>query len=227
MPQAATRIPAGPVPQSVDVPPGAAAGACPGFPQPRRRGARLTVSAHRPQVLRRVVAAAVDGRLEPGELAARSQAAQQAGSLDDLRRVIMDLPGPDQAVVAGYRRRTRRLVAGVLGLAGRWPIQALASRAVVAAAAGEVVLDLRRTAVTSFATTITAVALAGEVRIIIPPGFRVCTATAVTVLGRAIVTAPPAPASALTPTITIRSAAVLGNVLVSAGPSGQHRPAAH
>jgi DUF1707 SHOCT-like domain len=204
-----------------DAAPARAAAASQNRPQLPRRDTRRTVLAHRPQVLRRIVAAAADGRLEPGELAARSQAAQQAGSLDELRRVIEDLPGPDRAAVAGRRRRARRLIAGVLGLAGRWPIPALDRRAVVAAAAGEVVIDLRHTAVTSFTTTIIAVALAGEVRIIIPPGFRARTSSAITILGRTVAAVPPAPASALAPTITIRSTAVLGNVLISAAPAAQ------
>ena len=165
---------------------------------------------YRAQILRTLVGACADGRLEPGELAARSEAAQQASSLPALAVLIADIPGPGLAAVAAPCRRARRLV-----LPGRWRLRALAARAAVAAVLSEVVLDLRRSAVTSFETQITAVALAGEVRIVVPAGFRVDTGGGVTVFGRTSVAAPPGRASALAPVIRLRSVAVLGNVLLS------------
>jgi hypothetical protein len=87
-----------------------------------------------------------------------------------------------------------------------------------AAVFGEVMIDLRRTAVTSFVTDITAVALAGEVRIVIPAGFRVDTGFAAAVFGRTSAVIPPGRPGALTPVIRLRSVAVLGNVLTSQVP---------
>jgi Domain of unknown function (DUF1707) len=60
-----------------------------------------------------------DGRLEPGELTARSEAAQQAATSAALAGIVADLPGPGQAAVAGPRCQARRLIVGFLELA-RW-----------------------------------------------------------------------------------------------------------
>jgi Domain of unknown function (DUF1707) len=154
------------------------------------------VQRYRAKVLDRIVAACADGSLDPSELAARSEAAQQATTPSALNAVIADIPGPGWASVAGHRRRARRLIIGLLSPAGWRPFRALAGRVRAAAVFGEVMIDLRRTAVTSFVTDITAVALAGEVRIVIPPGRP----------------------GALTPVIRLRSVAVLGNVLTSQVP---------
>jgi hypothetical protein len=177
------------------------------------------VRVYRAQVLSRLLTACADGRLEPAEFAARSQAAQQATTLRALARVIADLPGPGRGAVAGRRRGIRRLILSVLGLAGRLPFRALAARVVAASVLGEIVIDLRRTAVTSFETEITIVALAGEVRLVVPAGFRVEPGPAVTVLGRTSVATPPGRGDALTPVIRLRSLAVLGNVLTSQVPA--------
>jgi hypothetical protein len=67
-------------------------------------------------------------------------------------------------------------------------------------------------------TDITAVALAGEVRIVIPAGFRVDTGFAAAVFGRTSAVIPPVRPGALTPVIRLRSVAVLGNVLTSQVP---------
>jgi len=185
---------------------------------PRRGHKARTVQQYRARALRRIVDACAEGRLEPAELAVRSEAAQQATTITGLADVIADIPGPGQAAVAGQGRRARRLILVILGLAGRWPFRALAARVAAAAVLGEVVIDLRRTAVTSFETEVTAVAVAGEVRIVVPAGFRVDASSAVTVFGRTAIAAPPGRGGALTPVIRLRSIAVLGNVLTSQVP---------
>jgi hypothetical protein len=176
------------------------------------------VQQYRQKVLHQIVAACADGRLEPGELAARSEAAQQATTLSGLSAIVADVPGHGQAAMAGHQRRARRFILGFLVSAGWRPFRALAARVRAAAVLGEVMIDLRRTAVTSFVTEITAVALAGEVRIVIPAGFRVDAGFAATVLGRTVAVIPPERPGALTPVIRLRSVAVLGNVLTSQVP---------
>jgi hypothetical protein len=177
------------------------------------------VQACQARVLSQILTACADGRLEPAELAARSEAAQQATTLRDLARLVADIPGPGGAAVAGRRRGIRRFILCVLGLAGRLSFRALAARVVAAAVLGEIVIDLRRTAVTSFETQITVLALAGEVHVVVPAGFRVEPGPAVTVFGRTAATTPPARGDALTPVIRLRSLAVLGNVLTSHVPA--------
>jgi hypothetical protein len=188
----------------------------PGPPPPRHEP--QVVQRYRPEVLNQIVAACVDGRLDPGELAARSEAAQQATTLSGLSAVIADVPGQGHAAMAGHRPRARRLILGFLFSAGWRPFRALAARVRTAAVLGEVMIDLRRTAVTSFVTEITAVALAGEVRIVIPAGFRVDPGFTASVLGRTVTAFPPGRPGALTPVIRLRSVAVLGNVLTSQVP---------
>jgi hypothetical protein len=177
------------------------------------------VQAYRTRVFSRLLAACADGRLEPAELAARTHAAQQATTLRDLALVVADIPGPGQAAVAGRRHGIRRLIISVLGLAGHWPFRALAAKVVATAVLSEIVIDLRRTAVTSFETEITVLALAGEVHVVVPAGFRVEPGPAVTVFGRTAATTPPGPSDALTPVIRLRSVAVLGNVLTREVPA--------
>jgi Domain of unknown function (DUF1707) len=186
-------------------------------PQPPRHEPPV-VQRYRPEVLGQIVAACVDGRLDPGELAARSEAAQRATTLSGLSAVIADLPGQGHTTMAGHRHRARRLILGFLFSAGWRPFRALAARVRAAAVLGEVMIDLRRTAVTSFVTEITAVALAGEVRIVIPAGFRVDAGLTATVLGRTVTAFPPGRPGPLTPVIRLRSVAVLGNVLTSQVP---------
>jgi hypothetical protein len=177
------------------------------------------VQAYRAQVFSRLLTGCAEGRLEPAELAARSDAAQRATTLSDLAHLIADIPGPGQAAVAGRRRGVRRLILSVLGLAGRWPFRALAARVVAGAVLGELVIDLRRTAVTSFETDLTVVALAGEVHVVVPAGFRVEPGPAVTVFGRTASATPPGREDALAPVIRLRSVAVLGNVLTRQVPA--------
>jgi hypothetical protein len=184
-----------------------------------RGGYGRPVQRYRPQVLDQLVAACADGRLDPGELAARTEAAQQATTLSGLSAVVADVPGQGHAVpLAGQRRGARRLILGFGVSAGWRPFRAVAARVRATAVLGEVMIDLRRTAVTSFVTEITAVALAGEVRIVIPAGFRVDAGLTATVLGRTVAVFPPGRPGALTPVIRLRSVAVLGNVLTSQVP---------
>jgi len=178
------------------------------------------VEEDRARVLSRLVTSCADGRLEPAELAVRSEAAELATTLRELAALIADLPGPGQAAVARRCGGIRRFIVSVLGLAGRWPFRALAARVVAASVLGELVIDLRRTAVTSFETELTVVAVAGEVHVVVPAGFRVEPGPAVTVFGRTAGATPHSRADALTPVIRLRSLAVLGNVLT------RHVPAA-
>lgn len=176
------------------------------------------IQRHRAQVLRRIVAACAGGHLDHAELADLSEAAQQAKTVSGLNAVVADVPGPGQAAVAGYRVRARRFILGFLGPAGWRPFRALAERVAAAAVFGEVMIDLRRTAVTSFVTDITAVALAGEVRIVVPAGYRVDTRLSAAVFGRAVADIPAGRPGPLTPVIRLTSVAVLGNVLTSQVP---------
>jgi hypothetical protein len=194
-------------------------GATPAGPEPSpARPDPRPIQRQRAQVLRRIVAACAGGHLDHAELAARSEAAQQASTMSGLSAVVADVPGPGQAAVAGHWVRGRRFILGFFCPAGWRPFRALAARVRAAAVFGEVMIDLRRTAVTSFVTDITAVALAGEVRIVVPAGYRVDTRLSAAVFGRAVADIPASRPGPLTPVIRLTSVAVLGNVLTSQVP---------
>lgn len=185
------------------------------------RGTRpvLAGQPHRDRVVRRLIGACLDGRLEPRELATRAEAVQRAATSADLDRLTADIPRPHDGAVGLPRRRARRLIVAVLTLVGHWRIRALAPRVLAVAAAGEVVIDLHHIAVTSYTTEITAVAvLAGEVRVIVPPGFEVRTQPDVTIGGRAASGPLACGHGGLAPAIAVRSIAVFGNVLVRQEP---------
>jgi hypothetical protein len=134
---------------------------------------------------------------------------------EELQRVTEDLPGPRQGAVAGLRRGARGLLVGLLGQSGRWPFPALCPRVLAVAAIGEVIIDLCHTPLTAFETDITAVALAGEVRVIVPAGVRIQTGRKVAVLGYTVDPCPvPGLARALAPVVRINAIAVLGDVRI-------------
>lgn len=62
---------------------------------------------------------------------------------------------------------------GFLGIAHRWPAVRVRPRTNAVAVVSDVVIDLRQAVVTAWETTIDAVAVAAEIRIIVPPGMRV------------------------------------------------------
>src|ERR1700728_1392658 len=66
------------------------------------------VQRYRAKVLDRIVAACADGSLDPSELAARSEAAQQASTLPGLNAVIADIPGPARILTRIRRPDSRR-----------------------------------------------------------------------------------------------------------------------
>jgi DUF1707 SHOCT-like domain len=173
----------------------------------------------RERALRGLRTACEDGRLTAGEFAARADAVLQAATGQELGRVTEDLPGPAAGAVSGHRHPARRLLVGFLTQVrtGSWPFPALRRRVVAVAVLGEVVIDLCHTSVTSFETEITAVALAGEVRVIVPPGMRAEAAGGTVVLGYTVFRAgQPAP-GALRPALRVTAFAVLGDVRVEAG----------
>lgn len=174
--------------------------------------------------MRRLGAACLDGRITSGELAARAAEAQTASTITGLYRVTADLPAPAAGAVTGQWRRARRLMLASLTANSGWPrYRALGHKVIAVAAAGEVVIDLRLIPVTSYRTEITAVAVLGEVLVIVPPCVRVIAGAGVCVAG--YVTCPEASpvGGSLVPVVEVRSFAFLGDVRVrrEPGPGGK------
>lgn len=138
-----------------------------------------------------------------------------ANTIAGVRRVTRDLPAPASGAVAGTRHRARRLVPDFLALSWIWPSpRALGPRVTAVAVLGGPVIDLRRTPVTSYRTEITAVAVAGEVLIVVPPGVRAVAGRGASVVGYATVPDDCPAAGPLVPVIEINSHAFLGDVRV-------------
>ena len=167
----------------------------------------------RHQTARKLRDACADGRLTLAELITRADAAHRAKTYQDLQALMADLPEPATPAVAGPRRGARRFLVGCLGVAGRWPIRALRPRVLAAAVAGEVVIDLCHTPVTAFETQLTAIAVLGEVRIVVPPGVRLERERMLAVLGYTITPDDPG-GGPLVPLLRLRTATLLGHVRV-------------
>lgn len=177
-------------------------------------------------VLRRLRVACGQGRLTLEELLTRTEAAQRAARDDDLRQVVADLPAPGIALPDRPRRQAGRVIGGFLALSNRWPSVRLRPRTLAVAVLSEVVIDLREATVSAWETVIDAVALAAEVRIIVPPGVRVQADGTATIIGRVTI---PTPVSGtvstlserFAPRLRVRATAVLGGVRVEFRDRGQ------
>lgn len=168
----------------------------------------------RERVIRRLVTACGAGRLPLKEALTRAEEAQRAVTYEELSTLTADLPGPEDGAVSADSRGARRLLVAFLTVHGCWPFQVLGRKVLAAALLGEAVIDLRHTPVTSFSTRISAVAVAGEVRIIVPASFRVETVRKTTVLG--YVREPDAGGAQgpLMPVLRVSATAILGDVRV-------------
>lgn len=166
--------------------------------------------------MRQLSEACLDGRITPGELAVRAAAAQAAGTIAELRCFTGDLPA--SGAVAGARHRVRRLVPGFMTSSGWPPRRALGDKVAVVAVLGEVIIDLRHTSVTSYRTEITAVAVAGEVLIVVPPRMRAIAGRAACAAGYITVPDAGPPAGPLVPVIEVNCYAFLGDVRVRRAP---------
>lgn len=195
------------------------------MPERRRDGASADVW-QRADALRRLRVACGQGRLTLEEMAERTEAAQRACDPDDLRAVISDIPEPPGALPDRPRRRAGRVIGAFLHLTNRWPSVRLRPRTLAVAVVSEVVIDLREATVSSWETVIDAVALAAEVRILVPYGIRVRVDGSAAIVGRVDVRAPgtrtgTVPPERFTPALRVRAAAVFGTVRVEFRDRGQ------
>ena len=111
--------------------------------------------------------AAADGRLTLAEHEARSEQALSARTLGELTSLTADLALPSGQPIKLYPRRLVTAAFARERREGRWVVpEALP----VTAFFGNVVLDLRDAVFQSARVTIYATAVAGQIRLIVPPG---------------------------------------------------------
>ncbi len=152
-----------------------------------------------------------EGRLTLEEFSDRVEEAYTAATLDDLARIVADLPGELPARPVPERPK-RRYVIGILGSGarrGRWQ---LGESTVVLAVLGGCELDLRRAVMEGPTARILAIGSLGSVRITVPDHI------AVTVSGSGLLGSVEervhrsGPMDRNLPTVHIRAIGVLGSV---------------
>ncbi len=114
--------------------------------------------------------AAADGRLSLAEHAERSEQALTARTLRDLTRLTSDLTLPSGQPIKLYPRRAVTAMFARERREGRWVVPETFP---VTAMFGDVVLDLREAILASPRITVYATAVAGQIRLILPPGVAV------------------------------------------------------
>jgi hypothetical protein len=114
--------------------------------------------------------AAADGRLTLPEHAERSERALEARTLGELTRLTADLALPSDQPIKLYPRRSVMAAFARERRDGRWVVPELFS---VTAFFGSVVLDLRDAVLQKQRITIYAMAVAGQIRLIVPAGVAV------------------------------------------------------
>jgi hypothetical protein len=114
--------------------------------------------------------AAADGRLTLPEHAERSERALAARTLGELTRLTADLVLPSGQPIKLYPRRSVTAAFARERRDGRWVVPELFS---VIAFFGSVVLDLRDAVLQKQRITIDAMAVAGQIRLIVPAGVAV------------------------------------------------------
>jgi Domain of unknown function (DUF1707)/Cell wall-active antibiotics response 4TMS YvqF len=161
---------------------------------------------------------AAEGRITLEELSARLELAYAARTRPELDAVVEDLPARDALRRETGRARAARWTVAVIAneaRGGRWrPGEDTRALALI----GDCTLDLRQAEVEGGELAVTAIAVLGDVRVVVPPG------VAVELEGVALVgdkkyrvgEAPELPAGA--PRVRVRAYAVVGDVTVMSEP---------
>lgn len=150
----------------------------------------------------------VAGRLTLEELSERIEGAYAARTKGELERVTADLPAAPAA-----RRTTSRWIVALIGdlkRTGRWR---LAEKSVAVLGIGDLHLDLRGAEISGLESTITVVALIGDVTVVVPEGVDV-EIGGVLLIGDRRHDAPSTPPHPGAPVVHVRVFALIGDVRV-------------
>lgn len=198
-------------------------------PGPTTRAAAVILASdrERDQLVERLSAACADGRLDLADFSDRLEGALSAKTLADIQSLEADLGQAVPSPLAGDRPGGTSWFVGIMSSAvrkGRWVLQ---PKSHALALMGECVLDLRSAEVLSNYSHITAVAVMGSVRVIVPEGIDV-DVDGLAIMGAKnlrIGSVGPLPGS---PAIRVTALALMGEVsVVTKPPKGQSAPPAH
>lgn len=181
-------------------------------PQPAPEQVRAS-DAEREAAVERLRIASVEGRLTFEELAERTGAAYAAVTRGDLERITADLPGMGAPGANPAPVQVQRKFSAVMGdckerIVGRidGPLEAVSVM-------GDVVLDLRGAQVPSGVVSITATAVMGDVKIIVPDGVTVELTGRAFLGDREVAVRDPHP-GARVPVVRVTAHAVMGDVKI-------------
>ncbi|POM23047.1 hypothetical protein BTM25_52530 [Actinomadura rubteroloni] len=172
--------------------------------------------AERAAVVERLRVASVEGRLTFQELTDRTAAAYAARTRGELEGVTGDLPALGAPGAAPAPRQVVRRFTAIMGDCDARPAGRIDQDLEALAVLGDVVLDLRAAQVPSGEVAVSATAVLGDVRIIVPDGVRV-EMTGRAVLGdRRVLVGDQEPDRRL-PVVRVRANSILGDVRIVAG----------
>ncbi|XRQ13585.1 DUF1707 SHOCT-like domain-containing protein [Actinomadura welshii] len=180
---------------------------------PRDPGGMRASDAEREAVVERLRIASVEGRLTLEELTERSEAAYAAVTRGDLDRITDDLPGMGAPGANRAPRQDQRKFSAVMGdckerIVGRidGPLEALSVM-------GDVELDLRGAQVPTGEIVISATAVMGDVKIIVPDGVCVRLSGHAFLGDRKVSVREPRPGAPV-PVVRVTANAVMGDVKI-------------
>jgi hypothetical protein len=199
----------------------------PGPPGASPTAAILASDRERDQLVERLSAACADGRLDLADFSDRLEAALSARTMADIHSLEADLGQPVTVRPGVGEPGGTSWFVGIMSSAvrkGRWVLQ---PKSHALAVMGECVLDLRGAEVLASYSHITATAVMGSVRVIVPEGIDV-DVDGLAIMGAKtlrISSATPLPGS---PTIRVTAFALMGEVsVVTKPPKGQSVEPAH
>jgi hypothetical protein len=167
----------------------------------------------REATVERLRIASVEGRLTFTELTERTEAAYTAVTRDELDRLTADLPDFRSQPAAVLQPLGHEHFTAVLGDVKERLVGRIDRELVAVSVLGDVVLDLRQAHVPSGVVLITATAVLGDVKIIVPDGV-VVRLSGFAVLGDRKIKVREIPPGRTAPVVQVRAHAVLGDVKV-------------
>ncbi|MBO0886294.1 MAG: DUF1707 and DUF2154 domain-containing protein [Acidimicrobiales bacterium] len=154
-----------------------------------------------------------EGRLDADELSERVEGALAARTRADLEAVLADLPSASPPAPDGPRPHATGWTVGIMASSvrrGRWRPR---PRTNVVSVMGSCTIDLRQAYLDGPELVIHAVAVMGEVEIVVPEGIDV-DVSGIPILGEKSLDVRPGPLRPGTPRVLVRAVPVMGSVVV-------------
>ncbi|MFB4314609.1 DUF1707 domain-containing protein [Actinomadura sp. 21ATH] len=169
--------------------------------------------AERETVVERLRVASVEGRLTFEEMTERTEAAYLAVTRGDLDAITSDLPGMGAPGAEPAPLQVQRRFTAVMGDCKERIVGRVDQPLEVLSVMGDVVLDLRGAQVPSGEVSVTATAVMGDVKVIVPDGVLV-EMTGHSILGDRRILVREAKPGLPVPVVRIQATAVMGDVKI-------------